>query len=267
MDRRYASLVFLLHPNRGRPRTVYIRRVVFYLLALAVVVGIPGAIWGAFELGQVWRQQSITRLEQKADRLAAEKGQLAEKVTQLRERIGELESANNIRSGEVRKLRQLMGDLQGRINDLQDEVGFYRNILDPDKAYRDASVKDLRVQPVEGAGQDYAYSFKLVQGVAKKHPVRGYARVAVVFLNGEGEEKVLFFPEGSRYRKRGMQVEFRYFQNFSGRIELPSQAEPIRITVQLYARNSLGELLSQAHAWEKLVQAQGKEDSDAAQET
>ena len=267
MDRRYASLVFLLHPNRGRPRTIYIRRVVFYVLALVVVAGIPAAVWGAFELGQVWRAKSIASLEREADRLAADKRQLQDKVVDLRERIGELESTTNIRSGEVRKLRQLMGDLQGRINGLQDEVGFYRNILDPDKAYRDASVKDLRVEPVEGAGQDYAYAFKLVQGVAKKDPVRGYARVAVVFLNAEGEEKVLFFPEGSRYRKRGTEVEFRYFQNFSGRIELPPKAEPIRITVQLYARNSLGELLSQAHAWEKLVQAQGKEDSDAAQET
>jgi hypothetical protein len=267
LDRRYASLVFLLHPNRGRPRTVYIRRVVFYLLISAVLLGIPGLIWGAFELGQEWRQKSIVRLEGQGERLAEEKRQLQAKVAELRERIGELESANAIRSGEVRKLRQLMGSLQDQINGLQDEVGFYRNILDPDKAYRDASVQDMRVRAVEGAGQDYVYSFKLVQGVAKKRPVRGYARVAVVYLNAEGKEKVLFFPEGSRYRKRGMKVEFRYFQNLSGRIELPSEAEPIRITVQLYARNSLGELLSKAHAWENLVQAQGKEDSDAAQET
>ena len=267
MDRRYASLVFLLHPNRGRPRTIYIRRMLFYVVATAVVLGVPGIIWGAFELGQVWRETSIERLEQREGELVTEKTQLRERVSQLRERVGELESKNSIRSGEVRKLRDLMSDLQGRINGLQEEVGFYRNILDPDKAYREAGVKDLQVRPVEGAGQDYVYKFKLVQGVAKKHPVRGYARVAVVYLNPKGKEKVLFFPEGSRYRKRGMKVEFRYFQNFSGRIELPPQAEPIRITVQLYARNSLGELLSQAHAWETLVQAQGKEDSDAAQET
>ena len=267
MDRRHASLVFLLHPDRGRPRTIYIRRMVFYLLALAFLVGVPTAIWGAFEAGQAWRQKSLTQLEGQAEKLADDKRELADKVARLRERIGELESARAIRSGEVRKLRQLMGNLQGRINRLQDKVGFYRNILDPDKAYRDASVKDLNVRPVEGAGRDFVYSFKLVQGVAKKRPVRGYARVAVVYLNRDQEEKVLFFPEGSRYRKRGRKVDFRYFQNFSGRIELPQEAEPIRITVQLYARDSLGELLSQAHAWENLVKAQGKEGNDAAQET
>lgn len=267
MDRRYASLVFLLHPNRGSPRAIYIRRVVLYFLVMAVLLGVPGAIWGAFELGQVWRQKSIVRLERKADELADSKRELEGKVADLRERIGQLESTKSIHSGEVRKLRQLMEDLQSRINKLQDQVGFYRNILDPDKAKREASVKDLRINPVEGDGQDYLYSFKLVQGVAKKHPVRGYARVVVSYLNGKGKEEELYFPEGARYRKRGQQVDFRYFQNFSGRIELPEEADPIRITVQLYARGSLGELLSQAHAWEKLVQAQGKEDNDAAQET
>ena len=68
MDRRYASLVFLLHPNRGRPRTIYIRRVVFYALALAFVAGIPAAVWGAFELGQVCREKSIACLEAEAAR-------------------------------------------------------------------------------------------------------------------------------------------------------------------------------------------------------
>ncbi len=267
MDRRYSSLVLLLHPNRGRPRTIYFRRVVFYVLLALVVLGIPGAIWGAFELGQIWRVRSLEQLKDHAENLEAEKRDLSSKVARLRDRIGELESAKAIRSGEVRKLRQLMEDLQGRINGLQDEVGFYRNILDPEKAYRDASVKDLRIHPVEGDGRDFAFAFKLVQGVAKKYPVRGYVRVAVAFLNAEGEEKVRFFPEGSRYRKRGMEVEFRYFQEFNGRIELPPDAKPIRASVQLYARDNLGELLSQAHAWDGLVQVQGKEERHAAQET
>lgn len=267
MDRRFSSLVFLLHPNRGRPRTIYLRRVILYALLSLVVLGIPGAIWGAFEAGQIWRVRSIENLENRAESLESQKEDLEGTVAALRDRIGELESEKAIRSGEVRKLRQLMGDLQKRINDLQDQVGFYRNILDPEKAYRDASVKELRVHPVEGKGQDYAFSFKLVQGVAKKHAVRGYARLAVAYLDAEGKEQVRFFPKGARYRKRGMDVEFRYFQEFNGRIELPPEAKPIRASVQLYARSSLGELLSQAHAWERLVQAQGKEDRDAAQET
>lgn len=267
MDRRYASFVFLLHPNRGRPRTLYIRRVVFYALAAAVLGGIPGAIWAAFELGQEWRKTEVGRLQQEASSLKTANRSLRRQVTSLRDRVGQMESARAMRSGEVRQLRQQMGQLQNRINKLQDEVGFYRNILDPEKASRDASVKDLRIHRVEGDGKDYAFSFKLAQGVAKKDPVRGYARVAVVYLNEKGEEQVRFFPEGSEVRKRGMKAEFRYFQHFRGRIELPSSARPIRATVQLYDQNSLGELLSQAHGWESLVQAQRKEAGDAEQET
>ena len=103
--------------------------------------------------------------------------------------------------------------------------------------------------------------------MAKQDPVRGYARLAVVYLNGAGEEVVRFFPDGSKYRKQGLKAEFRYFQNFQGRIELPAEARPIRATVQLYDQNSLGELLSQAHAWETLVQAQKKEEGDVEQKT
>ncbi|MFB6259873.1 MAG: DUF6776 family protein, partial [Thiohalorhabdaceae bacterium] len=188
MDRRYAFLAFLLHPDRGRPRPIYIRRGVLYTVSLGLLVGVPAALWGAFEVGSLWQEKSLDGLERQRDRLAAEKRQLETRVDELRERVGELESSKSIRAGEVRKLRQLMADLQGRVNELQDEVGFYRNILDPDKAHRDTNVQDLQVRPLEGAGQDYAYSFKLTQGVAKKDPVRGYARVAVTFLNDNGEE-------------------------------------------------------------------------------
>ncbi|HKJ87232.1 MAG TPA: DUF6776 family protein, partial [Gammaproteobacteria bacterium] len=135
------------------------------------------------------------------------------------------------------------------------------------KAYQDASVQDFRVRPMEGTGQDYSFFFRLVQGVAKKHPVRGYARVVVAYLNGDGEERVRFFPKGSKYRKRGMDAEFRYFQNFHGRIELPEGVQPIRATVQLYDRNSLGELISQTHDWKKLVQAKDKGKGDDSQKT
>jgi len=267
VDRRYASFVFLLHPNRGRPRTLYIRRVLVYLLAAVVVLGLPSALVGTFELGKEWRDRNIAYLKERAAGLESDKQDLQEQVATLRNRIGELESRQATRSGEVTQLRELMRQLQGRINDLQDEVGFYRNILDPEKAYRDASVKDLRVRRVEGDSKDYTYSFKLVQGVAKKDPIRGYARIAVVYLNGSGEEVVRFFPDGSKYRKRGMDAEFRYFQTFQGRIELPPSAEPIRATVQLYDQNSLGELLSQAHSWKKLIQAKKKDEGDVEQET
>ncbi|MFA9459617.1 DUF6776 family protein [Thiohalorhabdus sp. Cl-TMA] len=243
------------------------RRMVFYILVVLLVVGTPGVIWGAFELGQVWRVHSVERLKARAGNLEEQKSALEARIADLRSRIGELQSAKAIQSGEVEKLRQLLAQLQGRINQLQDKVAFYRNILDPDKAYRDASVRDFRVRPAEGKGRDYSYSFRLIQGVAKKDPVRGYARVVVAYLNGKGEEEVRFFPEGSKYRKRGMDAEFRYFQNFQGRIELPEGASPIRATVQLYDRNSLGELLSQAHDWEKLVQGKEKEDGDDSQKT
>jgi hypothetical protein len=241
--------------------------VIFYALATAVVAGIPAGLWGAFQLGQRWNEHNIQRLKQEAAGLKKANQGLQRQVASLRDRVGQMESARAMRSGEVRQLRQQLDRVQGRINKLQDEVGFYRNILDPEKAYRDASVKDLRIHPVEGEGKAYAYSFKLVQGVAKKDPVRGFARVAAVYLNQKGEERVQFFPEGSEVRKRGMKAEFRYFQNFEGRIELPSSARPIRATVQLYDRNSLGELLSQAHGWESLVQASSKEEGDAEQET
>ncbi|MEF8792902.1 DUF6776 family protein [Thiohalorhabdus sp.] len=267
MDRRHAFLVFLLHPNRGRPRTIYIRRGALYTVVVGIVIGVPAAFWGVFEIGHGWQKKSLAKLEREREQLAAEKVQLEARADKLRQRVSELKSSKSIRGGEVRKLRQLLADLQGRANKLQDEVGFYRNILDPDTANRDASVEDLQVQPLEGAGQDYAYSFKLAQGVAKQDPVRGYARVAVTFLNEKGEEKTLYFPEGARHRKRGMEADFRYFQNFDGRFELTPEAEPIRVAVQLYARSSLAELLSKEHAWGALLQAQGKEATDASQET
>ncbi|HKJ89403.1 MAG TPA: hypothetical protein VKA48_12970, partial [Gammaproteobacteria bacterium] len=116
MDRRYASLVLLLHPNRGRPRTLYIRRTLFYILAVALVVGIPGSMWGAFELGQVWRVRNIEQLKARAGNLESTKEDLQEQIAGLRNRIGGLQSSKAIQSGELGKLRQLLDQLEGRID-------------------------------------------------------------------------------------------------------------------------------------------------------
>ncbi|KPV39380.1 hypothetical protein AN478_11700 [Thiohalorhabdus denitrificans] len=267
MDQRYASLVLLLHPNRGRPRTLYIRRVVFFALVALLVLGLPGSLWGAFQLGMIWRAHSTDRLEARVESLEHQKGNMEDTIRELRSRAAQFESDKARQSGQLEKLRQVLNGLETRNNNLQDQVAFYRSILDPDKAHRDTSVRDFRVHRVDGPGRSYGYSFRLIQGIGKKEPVRGYARVVVTFLNGDGEEETRFFPEGAEHRKRGMDAEFRYFQNFRGRIQLPEKAQPIRATVQLYDRNSLGELLSQAHDWDRLVQVKEKEDGDDSQET
>lgn len=260
MDTRYASLVFVPHPHRGRPRTLYVRRGVLLSVFLLILVGIPGAIWAAFEFGHVWAEQRLETYEERIEGLGTDKQELSNKVTHLQERLGELQGSRAMRSGEVKELRELVSRLQGKINELQKEVGFYRNILDPDKAHRDVTVHDLSVDPMGGSSRKYAYSFKLVQGVAKKRAMEGYARVAVVYLTPDGDEQVLFFPEGSNYRRRGMEAEFRYFQEFSGVLEIPEEAQPLRVTVQLFSPSGRSELLSKRFPWDEMVAAQTNEE-------
>jgi hypothetical protein len=236
------------------------RRRVLASILLAVVLGVPATIWGAFELGHVWAEQRLTTYEEQVEQLRADKQQLNNEVTKLQERLGELQGSQAMRSGEVKELRDLVSRQQNKINDLQKEVGFYRNILDPDKADRDVAVNDFQLDPLGGGANEYGYSFKLVQGVAKKDVMEGYARVAVVYLTPQGEEKVVFFPEGSNYRRRGMEAEFRYFQEFSGMLEIPEKAQPVRVTVQLFSPDGRRELLKKRFPWEKLMAAQTSEE-------
>jgi len=260
LDTRYASLVFVPHPHRGRPRTLYVRRGVLLSVALLVLLGIPAAIWGAFEFGHVWAEHRLDTYGQRLESLRTDKRELSNKVAQLQDRMGELAGSRAMRSGEVKELRDLVSRLQSKINELQNEVGFYRNILDPDKAHRDVTVHDLQLEPLGGSSRKYAYSFKLVQGVAKKRAMEGFARVAIVYLTPQGDERVVFFPEGSNYRRRGLEADFRYFQEFSGVLEIPENAQPLRITVQLYSPSGRRELLSHRFPWDELVAAQQNEE-------
>ena len=264
MDQRYASIVLLLHPSRGKPRTLYVRRWVLWAALAVLLVGVPIGIWGALELGRIQENGDARALQARADKLEEENATLEAQVEDLRARIGELQSAKSMQAGKMRKFQEMADKLQDRIHGLEDQVSFYRNILDPQKADRDASVEDLRVRSLEGPDRSYHYTFKLVQGIAKKESVQGFARVAVTFENKEGEEKVRFFPDGSRYRRKGMEADFRYFQEFDGRLKLPPEVDPLRVTVQLYEREGLGELLSQRYEWGSLVQP--RKESRNAQE-
>lgn len=271
MDSRYASLILVLHPNRGRPRTLFVRRWVLWLGVLVVMGGLPVAFWAVFELGQARGEREVASLERqlaelrgKRQRLQEEREELTARVAELQERIGNLESVNTVRSGERRKLHQLTDDLQHRIGNLQEELAFYRNILDPEKAERELSVKDFQVVAADGSDGEFHYAYKLVQGVAKTEPVKAFARVAVTYFDGSGQRQISYFPEGARVRKEGQEVEFRYFQTVRGRIRLPVDARPVRMRVQVYAQEGLGELLDQAHDWENLAEGVGEEADDAA---
>lgn len=262
MDQRYASIVLLLHPTRGKPRTLYVRRRVFWAVLVILIAGVPLGVWLAVELGRLQKDGDLQALQARAEALEEENATLKDRVADLRKRVGELESEKSMQAGRVQKFQGMAERLEERILGLEDQVSFYRNILDPQKADRDASVEDLRLRSLEGQDRSYRYTFKLVQGIAKKDPVRGFARVAVTFENQKGEEKVRFFPDGSRYRRKGMAADFRYFQEFDGRLDLPPKVDPLRVTVQLYEREDLGELLSQRYEWGSLVQPR-KENRDA----
>ncbi len=271
MDSRFASLILVLHPNRGRPKTLFVRRWVLWLGILVVIVGLPAAFWAVFELGQARGERQVASLERQLTELRGqrqdlreEREGLTERVAELQERIGNLESLKTVRSGERRKLHQLTDDLQHRIGNLQEELAFYRNILDPEKAERELSVEDFQVVAADGSDREFRYAYKLVQGVAKTEPVKAFARVAVTYFNGNGQRQIRYFPDGARVRKEGREVKFRYFQTVRGRIRLPVDARPVRMKVQVYAQEGLGELLDQARDWENLAEGSAEEADDAA---
>jgi ATPase subunit of ABC transporter with duplicated ATPase domains len=126
---------------------------------------------------------------------------------------------------------------------LREELNFYRNIISPADKKSGLRIQNLYIEPAGGANQ-YRYKLVLIQALKHESTVRGRAIIEVSGMQ-VGEDTLLRFPAAN---ERPIQVNFKYFQDIEGKLELPRNFQPKRIKV--YIKTSGGTSLAEAtYAW------------------
>jgi len=176
--------------------------------------------------------------------LAKERAQLQADVTRLRTMKG-------VDDGAYGLLRENYEALQGRYQDLQQQLAFYQAVVGPGKAGKKASLKIQRFQvdPVAGGG-GFDYSLVVLRSDKGKGMVRGSLRLGVDGQGANGKRtlpmKTITDPPTT-----GHKLGFRHFQKLSGRLRFPAGFTPRQVILTVKPASGEADVVK-TFVWDKL---------------
>jgi hypothetical protein len=222
------------------------RRRNFVLLSVLVIglVLLLAGFLGGRHIATSERTAALQRKEELEQQLASSTAKLTELTQQIANfKLGaeiDREAANQVRE-EVKVLRE-------GISGLEEEIAFYRRLMDPG-----AEKKGLDIHSLELYRRtvDDPVQYKVImQQLGARHPViKGYVNIDVIGQR-EGEEVVIPLPEMTEeLKEKDIKLRFRYFQNIEGKLILPEGFEPSRIRIVARSSGRDGQQIEKLFDW------------------
>ena len=197
------------------------------LISAGYLVFERGMRYGAVELERLDRQ--VAELEQKLDAVRSENVSLRQKLA-IKERAAEID---RLASQEV---RHEFAGLQDKVLALRKELAFYHGIVSPGDNKAGLHIQRFALEPEAAAGR-YRYKLMLTQVKRNDRYVRGVVEIEVEGTQ-DGHTRVLPFDRLRVGEDDPLTFKFRYFQDFSGEIEVPRGFQPQRLTIRAKTRGN-----------------------------
>jgi hypothetical protein len=152
-------------------------------------------------------------------------------------------------------VRASLGSLQSEVSSLREQLAFYRGIVSPDLSRAGVRVYDLKLKQGKGAGS-FFYELALIQSVRHDRRISGRIELAVEGASG-GKPQTLNWSSVAVGDGKNLLFSFKYFEEFSGELRLPSGFKPLRVTARLVMDGDMP-VIEDQFDWDKAVANQEK---------
>lgn len=165
--------------------------------------------------------------------------------SRLRTELAAADVARRVDREGYKQVQRSLGDMQSQIARLNQDLSFYRGLVQPDASVH---VKVQQMQIVPGAAGSYHMKFVLMQTGKPDKEVTG--SVSMVF-DGllDGKPVTLTYAELSPTHHVSLAYSFKYFQGYDEMLQLPSHFEPTRVGVEIHAGRDATHVFRQAFVW------------------
>jgi hypothetical protein len=200
------------------------------LLVGAVVLGGLAVLYAAFELGRY--DAGFRVVDSVRGALAASariRGLEAENEKQ-RSQLAAAEVARRVDNEGYKQVQRSLGDMQSQIARLNQDLSFYRGLVQPDAGVH-VKVQQMQIVPEATAGQ-FRLKFVLMQTGKPDKEVAGSAAITIDGLL-QGKPLSLAFAQVTPNRRVSLAYSFRYFQDYEEPVQLPQGFEPTRVGVEI----------------------------------
>jgi len=192
-----------------------------FILIMLLIAFFVGYRFGVS--GQSGFVDNKSQLKQQIESLQAKQKELSEQVAIYRYG-GELDKQVSER------IRQENLQLQNKVSELNEAVGFYRGIMAPNDRKKGLQIEEFNLQPVEGSRR-YRYEVVLTQAANNSAYISGKLLLTLHGAIDKKEQAISHQDLLVDANKRGQPFKFRFFQNLKGQIQLPEGFEPVQIDV------------------------------------
>ncbi len=147
-----------------------------------------------------------------------------------------------------KQVERSLGDMQSQIARLNQDLSFYRGLVQPDSVIH-IKVQQMQIVPEAAAGQ-FHLKFVLMQTGKPDAVVAGTAAITIDGLMN-GKPLALTFAQVTPTRRVSLAYSFRYFQDYEEPIQLPRGFEPTRVGIEIHSSRDrdLSHSFRQAFVW------------------
>ncbi len=127
---------------------------------------------------------------------------------------------------------QLRGDLTAlheRIEALEEEVTFYKNLMAPGELSQGLQITELEIIP--GVDETFRLELLLTQKASRRQFISGQVALQLKGVDDAGNQVVKSLTELIGETSYPFRFKFRFFQDLSGNFALPKKFEPLSVTV------------------------------------
>jgi hypothetical protein len=158
-----------------------------------------------------------------------------------------------------KQVERSLGDMQSQIARLNQDLSFYRGLVQPDSLVH-VKVQQMQIVPdlsapgaaapgaAPGGATQYHLKFVLMQSGKPDSVVSGTAAIVVDGLL-QGKPQSLSFAEVSPTQRVSLAYSFRYFEDYDEIIQLPRGFEPTRVGVEVHSGRDSNHGYRQAFVW------------------
>jgi hypothetical protein len=215
------------------------------LLASSVLLALV-VIYGAFELGRYDAGFRVVDSVRGALSASTWIRRLEAENRRQREQLEAAEVTRRVEREGYKQVERNLGDMQSQIARLNQDLSFYRGLVQPDSLVH-VKVQQMQIVP-EGAAGQFRLKFVLMQTGKPAASVTGNATATIDGLLG-GKPVSLSYAQVSSTQRASLSYSFRYFQDYDEPVQLPPGLEPTRIGVEIHSGRDAAHVFRQAFVW------------------
>jgi hypothetical protein len=204
-----------------------------------------GFLYGSFELGRYDAGFRVVDSVRGALTTSARIRELEDDNERQRTQLEAAEVARRVDREGYAQVERSLGDMQSQIARLNQDLSFYRGLVQPDSLVR---VKVQQMQIVPDAGGQYRLKFVLVQSGKASGEVSGSATISIDGIL-QGKPRSLSFAQVSSKARASLAYSFLYFQDYDEPLVLPRGFEPTRVGVEIRRGRDTSHSFRQAFVW------------------